>query len=55
MIGHSSVERPRSVSTESNGEFLFASLGENGKGNGVAVGCVVVVGGVPRERAVMTS
>lgn len=55
MIGHSSVDRPRSVSTEFSGEFLLASSGATGKGNGVAVGCVVEFGGVPRERAVMTS
>lgn len=43
------------MSTESNGEFWFALSGANGKDNGFAVGCVAEFGGVPRERAVITS
>lgn len=55
MIGHNSVDRPRSVSTESSGEFPFASPGATGKGKGLTVGCAVEFGGVPSERAVITS
>jgi hypothetical protein len=51
MIGQRSVERPKSVSTEFSGEL------KNGcsSGKGVAVGCDVVLGEVPSDRAAITS
>lgn len=55
MIGHRSVERPSKVSTELRGESGTFGSGELGKGNGMAGGCVVVFGGVPKERAAITS
>lgn len=55
MIGHRSVERPSRVSTELRGESGMFGSGELGKGNGVADGWLVVLGGVPRDRAAITS
>lgn len=53
MMGHSSVENPRSVSTASRGE-LDIDLDE-GYVNGEADGCRLPFGGVPYDKAAITS
>jgi hypothetical protein len=55
MIGQRSVERPRRVSTALSGEFAVGNSLTGGDGKGAVVGCVVVFGGVPSERAAITS
>lgn len=55
IMGHRSVDRPRSVSTAFSGEIGIERSGGTGNGNGVDVGCVLVFGAVPRDRAAMTS
>ena len=54
-MGHRSVDRPRSVSTALSGELDARKLDSGGAGKGVAIGCEVVFGGVPSERAAITS
>jgi hypothetical protein len=51
IIGQRSVERPKSVSTEFNGELKYGCS----SGKGAAVGCDVVLGEVPSDKAAMTS
>ena len=55
IIGQRSVERPRRVSTALNGEFELRNSESGGEGNGAVVGCELVFGGVPNERAAITS
>ena len=56
IIGHSSVARPRRVSTEFKGEVGIELLDDGyANGNGVGVGCEVVLGEVPRDSAAITS
>lgn len=55
MMGHRSVENPRSVSTALRGELSVAVPSAGGTGNGVEHGWVFLFGGVPNERAAITS
>lgn len=54
MIGHKSVDNPRRVSTEFRGEGGKGLEGA-GNGKGCDIGCVLVLGGVPKDRAAITS
>jgi hypothetical protein len=54
-MGHKSVENPRSVSTALSGEFSGRNSELGGDGKGVAIGCELLFGGVPSERAAITS
>lgn len=53
IMGHRSVDSPRRVSTALNGEFGIKNSGD--EGNGVDTGWELAFGGVPSERAAITS
>lgn len=53
-MGQRSVERPRRVSTEFRGDEGVSGWGGPVKGGGAA-DASVVLGGMPRERAAITS
>ena len=53
-MGHKSIDAPSRVSTALNGES-GSELSSGGKRRGATVGWVLVFGGVPSERAAITS
>lgn len=55
MIGQRSVEKPNRVSTAFSGDSGTGPLEVGGIGKGVEVGCVLVFGDVPSDRAAITS
>ena len=55
IMGQRSVEKPRRVSTAFNGESGMLPAVDGGTGKGAEVGCVLVLGEVPNERAAITS
>ena len=55
IMGQRSVDRPKRVSIAISGEFDDRDSKAGGNGKGATIGCELVLGGVPSERAAITS